>query len=128
MVGAVETAQMAARKAIESTYCDKATVKQYGKVIDEKSRLVKLNGCVTVLEDEPCRLSFESITQTVQTESRAKISQAVKLFVSPDVTISPGSKITVMHGGRTTDYAFSGFPAVYATHQEIMLELWEERA
>lgn len=128
MVGAVETAQMAARKAIESTYCDKATVRQYGKVIDEKSRLVKPNGCVAVLENVPCRLSFENITQAVQTESKAKISQAVKLFIPPDVTIRPGSKITVMHGGMTTDYAFSGFPAVYATHQEIMLELWEERA
>jgi len=128
MVEAIKAAQMAARKAIESTYCDKATVKQFERVIDEKSRLVKPNGCVTVLKDKPCKLSFKSITQTVQTESKAKISQAVKLFISPDVTISPGSKITVTHEGKTTDYAFSGFPAVYATHQEIMLELWEERA
>lgn len=110
MVEAIMAAQLAARKAIESTYCDKATVMQYERVIDKKSKLAKPNGCVAVLEDEPCKLSFESITQTVQTESKAKITQAVKLFISPDVIISPGSKITVMHGGENNGLCVQWFP------------------
>ena len=54
--------------------------------------------------------------------------QATKLFISPDITIKPGSKITVTQTGVTTEYTGSGVPAVYPTHQEIMLELFESWA
>ena len=39
---------------------------------------------------------------------------------------STGSKITVTQNGVTTDYASSGKPAVYETHQEVILELKEK--
>lgn len=47
-----------------------------------------------------------------------------KLFISPDVAIKAGSKIIVTQHGRTTEYSNSGVPAVYPTHQEIMLTLF----
>ena len=49
----------------------------------------------------------------------------MKLFISPDVLIKAGSKIIVTQHGRTTEYSNSGVPAVYPTHQEIMLTLFE---
>lgn len=60
-------------------------------------------------------------------EIRASIqTQTVKLFLKPEKIIEPGSKITVTQNGVTTDYASSGKPAVYETHQEVILELKEK--
>lgn len=50
------------------------------------------------------------------------------MFVSPDVTIKPGSMLTVAQNGVTTEYTSSGVPAVYPTHQEIILELSDKWA
>lgn len=83
---------------------------------------------VVALEGQPCRISFSKISQVVQNEVAASTTQGIKLFLSPDVIIQPGSKITVTQNGVTTDYISSGVPAVYATHQEIMLELFERWA
>ena len=79
---------------------------------------------VTVLEDQPCKLSFETLTSSTG-DPVATVSQSVKLFISPDVVIKAGSKIIVTQHGRTTEYSNSGVPAVYPTHQEIMLTLFE---
>ena len=38
------------------------------------------------------------------------------------------SKITVTQNGVTGDYARSGVPAVYVSHQEVTLELFKEYA
>lgn len=60
-------------------------------------------------------LSFGSIAAAVQTGTVATVSQAVKLFLSPDITIKPGSKLKVTQTGVTTEYSSSGVPAVYPT-------------
>lgn len=119
---AVQAAQKAARKAIESTYEGVVTVTEYQNVTNPVTHITHSEK-VVVLENQPCKLSFETITTAVQTETAATISQAVKLFISPDVTIKPGSMLTVTQNGVTTEYTSSGVPAVYPTHQEIMLEL-----
>jgi hypothetical protein len=120
MVNAVDIA----KKVLEGTYDGVATVIEHQKVRDEGTKLTGYED-VTVLEGQPCRLSFSSIKTAVQSESAASISQTIKLFLSPDVTIKPGSKITVTQSGVTNDYTCSGVPAVYRTHQEIMLDLFE---
>lgn len=125
MGNAVQAAQKAARKAIESTYAGVVTVSEYKKVKDPNTALTSYKE-VVVLENQPCSLSFESITTAIQTEAAATISQAVKLFLSPDITIKPGSKLKVTQTGVTTEYSSSGVPAVYPTHQEIMLKLFEK--
>lgn len=76
------------------------------------------------MEDQPCKLSFETLTSSTG-DPVATVSQSVKLFISPDVVIKAGSKIIVTQHGRTTEYSNSGVPAVYPTHQEIMLTLFE---
>lgn len=83
---------------------------------------------VVVLENQPCKLSFETIAATVQTDTAAALSQGVKVFLSPDVSIKAGSKLTVTQNGVTTAYKSSGVPAVYPTHQEIILTLFERWA
>lgn len=123
MVNVVKVAHDAARKAQESLYFGKATVCEYKKIIDE-NHLSKFQE-VTVLEEQPCRLSFESKKQSVQSESTNNVVQTIKLFLSPDVTINPGSKITVTQDNVTNDYTNSGIAAVYPTHQEVILELFE---
>lgn len=127
MGNAIQVAQKAARKAIESTYFGLVTVSEYQKVKDPVTALTSYKE-VVVLENQPCKLSFESITTAVQTEAATTISQATKLFISPDIVIKPGSKLTVTQTGVTTAYTGSGVPAVYPTHQEIMLELFESWA
>jgi hypothetical protein len=127
VVKAVEAARMAARKAQESLYDGLCTVTEHQKVKDERSKLIDFKD-VVVLEDQPCKLSFSTITTANQTESAAELRQTTKLFISPDVTIRNGSKITVTQGGVTTDYTCSGVPATYDTHQEIVLDLFERWA
>lgn len=122
--GMVQAAIKAARKALESTYEGVLTVSEYHKVIDEKTKLTNLSK-VVVLKNQPCRLSFESLSSAVQSESAAMVAQTIKLFIPPEITIKPGSKITVTQAGVTTDYTYSGVPAVYQTHQEILLDLFE---
>lgn len=124
MVNAIKAAQKAARKAIEATYFGVLTVTEQQKVKDEKSKLTKMID-VVVLENQPCKLSFEKLQATIQSESAATITQVTKLFVSPDISINAGSKITVSQDNVTTDYTCSGVPAIYPTHQEIILELFK---
>lgn len=51
--------------------------------------------------------------------------QSVTLYIDPSVDIPEGSKVTVTQNGVTRDYERGGTPAVYTTHQEIPLELFE---
>lgn len=124
MVNTIKAAQKAARKAIETSYFGVLTVTEQQKVKDEKSKLTKMID-VVVLENQPCKLSFEKLQATIQSESAATITQVTKLFVSPDISINAGSKITVSQDNVTTDYTCSGVPAIYPTHQEIILELFK---
>lgn len=119
---AMQAAQKAAKKAIENQYEGLLTVTEYQDVTNPVTHITHIEK-VVVLENQLCKLSFETITTAIQTETAATISQAVKLFVSPDITIKAGSMLTVTQNGVTTEYTSSGVPAVYPTHQEIMLEL-----
>ena len=127
MVEAVLAAYKAARKAQEALYTGVMTVTERQKIKDERSRLVTEKD-VAVLEDQPCKLSFEALKPAGQTQTAAGITQTIKLFLAPEVTVRPGSKITVTQDNVTADYQSSGVPAIYPTHQEIMLELFERWA
>ena len=61
----------------------------------------------------------------MKTDTAAKLTQGTKLFIAPEIKIKPGSKIIVEQNGTTTEYSASGVPAVYLSHAEIMLELFE---
>lgn len=121
MVKAIDAARKAARSAVESTYEGVCTVVEYTSTTDEETKIFRQKEEV-VIQNQPCRLSFEKISAVVQTDAAAKMSQGVKLFVVPEVTVRPGSKIIVTQNGVTGEYAASGPPAVYPSHQEILLE------
>ena len=115
-----------AREAIQSMWtgiCNifwfKNSKNKYGTVVSEVKELYK---------NIPCRLSFKNISQTEQTESAAKTSQVVKLFIAPEVYVPPGSIVEVIQNGVTRKYKHSGISAVYTNHQEIILDVEQEKA
>ena len=112
-----------ARKAIESMYDGTCTVTEYQEYIKENKSTGHHE--VVILEGQPCRLSFSSSLNTNQTESAAQLVQTSKVFLAPDVRVQAGSKLTITQNGVTTEYKSSGEPALYQTHQEIMLELFK---
>lgn len=113
------------RTAIESEYRGLCDVKALVWETDSDTGIVTASEEI-VLRDQPCRLSFESLSSVGKTETAGEISQRAKLFISPDVGIKTGSVITVRQDGMEREYAMSGVPAVYPTHQEIMLRLAAE--
>jgi len=127
MIKAIQAAQKAARKAIESTYTGVMTVSERQSVKDPNTHITSTKE-VVVLENQPCKLSFETIAATAQTETAASLTQGTKLFLPPNVEIKAGSKIIVEQDGVKNAYSASGVPAVYPTHQEIMLELFTKWA
>ena len=121
MVKAMEAARKAARRAQEATYEGLCTIYECRDVTDEKTKLSSEEE-VAVIEDQPCKLSFEKLNSVVQTETAAVQAQGVKLFLAPEIVVSSNSKIVVTQNGVTDEYSASGIPAIYSTHQEITLE------
>lgn len=115
-----------ARKAIESTYIGVCTIIERRDFRDEKTKITRKNKEISIAENQPCKLSFEKLNTAVQTDTAAKISQGTKLFIAPEIKIKAGSKIIVEQNGAKTEYFSSGEPAVYRSHQEIILELFKE--
>ncbi|MDD3049722.1 MAG: hypothetical protein PHR06_01100 [Candidatus Cloacimonetes bacterium] len=117
------TAMTAARSAIETLYNGTCTVTEYQSY--KKDNKSTGHQEVPVLENQPCKLSFSKINNTSQTETAAMVVQTAKLLIAPEIIIKPGSKVTIKQNGITTDYKKSGEPAIYETHQEIILELFK---
>ena len=117
-----KTAVVKVRKAIEKGYIGTFTVTEHQKI----TRPNHITGFsdVDVLVNQPCRLSFSS-SPSATDGNFAEIKQTVKLFFAPEIDVKEGSKITVTQNGITTVYKRSGTPAVYQTHKEILLELFE---
>lgn len=111
------------RKAFEKMYDGVCVVTEY---VAQRDPITKKTVFVEtpVFTAQPCRLSFSSSPVTGD-DNVASVVQETKLFISPDVTIKKGSKITVTQNGVTTDYTHSSEPKIYATHQEITLKLFE---
>ncbi|CUH95882.1 hypothetical protein P22_1968 [Propionispora sp. 2/2-37] len=112
------------RKAIESMYAGVCTVYEYQSIKDPVTKITSQKE-VAVLTDQPCRLSFKNITGTSSNDGAAAVTQEIKLFIAPEVTIKPGAKLTITQNGVTADYEGSGKPAVYTHHQEIILDLFK---
>lgn len=127
IANAMNQARKIHRAAIESTYDGICNIyeKQPRKDPDTKVTSQKL---VKVVENQSCHLSFSSISAADGTETVSKLRQVIKLFLEPEIVVKAGSKIEVTQAGRTECYSRSGQPAIYGSHQEIVLELWKEKA
>ena len=109
--------------ALKTLWTDKMTV-----TMREKSR--KADGSMTftesvVITDEPCKLSFSTLSSTVQNSDAATLSQVVKVFCDKSLQIKAGSKITITRAGEVFEYSQSGKPGIFSAHQEIVLVPFE---
>nr|DAR13815.1 MAG TPA: head closure knob [Caudoviricetes sp.] len=125
MVSALERARKGAQSAQSMLYDGRADIIEYRKQKDPESGITSYKE-EAVERGLPCRLSFSEISSVSQTDSAADTAQVIKLFLAPDAAIKPGSKIIVTQNGKTVAYQCSGVPAVYATHQEIILTLFQK--
>lgn len=114
---------VAIKRAYEKMYDGRCSVveKQKVKKADKSTGFQE----VTVLVDQPCRLSFSSAKNADNADMATGVQQIIKLFIDPSIVIKPGSKVIVFQNGISTEYKNSGLPAIYPTHQEIVLELFE---
>ncbi|KAE9633799.1 hypothetical protein GND95_08680 [Defluviitalea raffinosedens] len=112
------------RTVIESLYEGSCTITEYQSNMDPITKVTKFQEKV-VIENHPCRLSFKNISPVNSEGSVNSSIQEIKLFIAPEIVIKPGSKITVNQNGVTRDYEGAGEPAIYPTHQELVLKLKE---
>ena len=112
-----------ARKAAESLYHGVCTIIEHQKIKNENKSTSFEE--VVVLENQPCRLSYKTVNPTSQTDTYSAVTQAIVVYISPDIVVKPGSKMTITQNDVTCDYKCSGKSAVYSTHQEIPLELFK---
>jgi len=111
-----------ARKALERLWKDRCTIIQRVKATDPDTKITDFQE-TPLLEDQPCKLSFETLTST-DGEIVAAVQQAVKLFLSPDVAVPAGCKVIITRENdlqREFTFKSSGEPGVFHNHQEINL-------
>ncbi|HBF4194873.1 TPA: hypothetical protein KOU33_001085 [Clostridioides difficile] len=115
------------RKAIEMLYRDKCTIVEYQPIKDPVTKRTN-NKEVIVLENQPCKLSYKNINSTEEGKV-AKLAQTIKLFISPNISVKAGSKLIITtQNNITREYVRSGESAIYPNHQEIILELFKDKA
>lgn len=107
---------------LSKLWCGNCTIYEYQEIVDPDTFQTTME-LVAVVENEPCRLSHSTQKVTNLDGSVAEISQVIKLFISPSITISAGSVIEVTQHNRTNRYRRSSEPSVYTNHQEVTLEL-----
>lgn len=112
--------------AIKSIWLDTCTVKVKKDTVTLQGRTIQTDE--VIYEDEPCRLSHNSVTTPDESSHAAIKVQGTVLYIDKNKTIPAGSTITVTHEDVTRDYEMSGVPAVYSVHQEIPLRLKKEWA
>ncbi|MDD3020945.1 MAG: hypothetical protein PHX61_08225 [Alphaproteobacteria bacterium] len=110
------------KTAIRYFWKDLFAVTIHAKTTDPSTKITGFSDSVKY-QDQPGKLSFETLTSTDQGDTSA-VTQSVKLFCDPALEIPAGSKISITHAGRTVDYSRSGEPGIYTDHQEIPLELF----
>lgn len=115
-----------ARRAVESLFDDTCTIYTHEQIKDAETGVTQQQKIIYA-ENIPCRISFSNFPSANNGE-QSKIRQGVKLFINTEIKIPAGSFITITRQGMATDYACTGQPAIYKTHQEINLELYEEYA
>ena len=114
------------RKDIESLYVDTCDIYEYQKTKDKYGVIEHQKALV--LKKQKCRLSYKNINNTFSTDSFSTTTQVIKLFIAPELEIKPGSFIAVIQHGRIQKFKHSGVSAIYTNHQEIILELDQEKA
>lgn len=119
------TAAPKSKNPLARLWSGRCTIYEYENINDPHT-FQTIQREVVVLENEPCRLSYNREQATNISNGAAVVSQSITLFIRPDLVIKPGSVIEITQHGVTEKYKGSGQPAVYCNHQEIILELYED--
>lgn len=120
----LEQARAVHRQAIEMMYEGTCTIYEKKGITDPKTKITSQRE-IPVSEEISCNLSFSKVPPVEKQAEGYKQAQAVKLFLPPEINVKPGSKIVVTQNNVTEVYKMSSLAAVYASHQEIMLDAWD---
>lgn len=118
----LENIRLIQRQAIEGLYEGICTIISTVDVTDPLTNITKSQD-VTLVEDEPCRLSYKNDYTMEDSETADTVKQIIKLFIKPELDIPAGSIFEITQHGKTSTYSNSGFPIVHGSHQEITLNL-----
>ncbi len=121
-----ETALVMVRKSIELGYAGLCDIIEFREVLNTDKTTSFQE--ILVHSNIACKLSFATTNSSKDTELASGISQIVKLFIAPEVSVKPGSKFIVTQDYFTTEFENSGQPMMFPTHQEINLRLFKEWA
>lgn len=111
-------------KALQKLWNDTCSIYTYGKTVNPTTKRTEFAESV-LHENQPCKLSFETLTSTDEVSHAPSISQGVKLFIGVGLSIPDGSEVVITRGSNTFTYKSSGEPGIFTNHQEINLELFE---
>lgn len=112
------------RAMLEKLWEDSCTVYIREKTTDATTKRT-VYADYKLYENQPCKLSFETLTSTTEADHTPLVVQRVKLFVGNELDIPAGSKIVITRNNKTYTYKASGEPGVFTHHQEILLEQFE---
>lgn len=76
------------RNAIENTYDCLCDIIEYQAVKNNVNKRTEHQE-IKVLEKQPCRISYKTVTNTNQTEQENSTTQIVELFIAPEIEIKP---------------------------------------
>lgn len=114
------------KRAIEMSYTSTCNIYGTEKVLSEDKSIEFRE--ILVFADLKCKLSSKSTNKSSETSTYSSLNKEIKLFLDPNIKIKAGSKIEVTTSGVTCLYKNSGEPVIYPNHQEIVLELYEDKA
>lgn len=107
----------AERKALESTYEDTCTII---RDIEKEVNGINKHTTIKVAENIICALVTGN-NPILQTETAAFFNYTAKIITIPEVNVKAGDRIIVNRFGKIIKYECAGEPAIYETHQEILL-------
>ena len=119
-------AKIKARKDLETTYLDKATIQVFTKEI--RNGLTRQGEMQTIYKDIPCRLCLRLHVLPLIEHIYAESDQKFVLMISPDIEIPINSKITVnRHNGEVLHY-INTYTHRMDLHQIIVFKQEETKA
>lgn len=115
------------KRALQKLWNDRCTIIIRTKVQNPTSKRTEFVETV-LYSNQPCKLSFETLTSTSEASNVPYITQGAKVFLDNELSVPDGSKIVVVREGKTFTFKASGEPGWFSNHQEIYLKLFEDWA
>lgn len=115
------------RKSLEKLYDDTCNIYEFEKVKNLETKRFTSEPFLK-FENIPCRISFKNISQAQEGTGFLAVSQVTVLFINSEISIKEGSLIEVIRQEKRMKYKCSGIPAIYSSHQEIILSTYKEKS